>query len=926
MHTWSPPARLAAGIVFFAVALGLALWLASLSRPAAAEEIFQESADGLWREVSEASLTGPSERLIVPDQYRTLALQADTLRQVLDQAPDEQALTVADAAVLTLPLPDGGFGRFEVVASPIMEPELAAKFPEITTYSARGLDDTTASGRLDWTPAGFHAQIFSSQGTFYIDPYRRNDTAHYVSYFKRDFKPTTPLLPEIGPLGKDDPAMLELAALVASGEIAMATGPTLRTYRLAQAATGEYTQFHGGSVAAGMAAIVTAINRVNGIYEREVAVRMILVANNNLIVYTNPATDPYTNNNGGTMLNQNQANLDAVIGSPNYDIGHVFSTGGGGIAGLGVTCRGGLKARGVTGLPAPAGDPFYVDYVAHEMGHQYAANHTFNGNAGSCSGSNRNAATAYEPGSGTTIMAYAGICGTQNIQNNSDDYFHSISFDEIVAYTRSSLGNTCGTDSATGNSAPIVSVGPGGFTIPIGTAFTLTGSATDPDGDPLTYNWEQFDLGPAGHPNSPSGNAPLFRSFPASSSPSRTFPQISDIVNNTQTLGEILPSTTRNLTFRLTARDNQVSPSGGGVSYETIAFSSTATAGPFLVTDPNTAVTWQSNQSENVTWNVANTNVSPVNCTSVDILLSTDGGFNYPITLASNVANNGSATVTVPDVATTTGRVKVACANNIFFDISNANFTIATGTPQTATATAPSTATATTTGTTAPTATATQRVRGTPTATATSAATATATATSAATATATATGAATATPTQRVRVTPTAGSTNTPVGTPTNTPPAGGTFIFNPVADAQVQGARPNNNFGSSLFLATDASPVTNSYLRFDVQGLSGSVVEATLYLFATGNSAVGFDVLGVADNSWGEMSITFNNAPPAGSLIDSSGPVTGGSWVTVDVTDYVSSEGIYSLMLASTENTRRTYRSRESANPPQLVIVTDSP
>ena len=631
----------------------------------------------LWNEISEVGLNTQGTRYIIPQSYRTLELDLQDLSSALIQVPKESNTKVNNSGfILSLPLPDNNFATFKIVESPIMAEELATKYPEIKTYLGQGIGNNSSSSvRFDITPAGFHAIIFSNEGTVYIDPYSLGETRYYISYFKKDYLPTEEELNfECNLFGADSEFSQHIRQLVEDNPFVM-TGPELRTYRLACAATGEYTIFHGGTIPLGLAAVVTAVNRVTGVYENEFAVRLQLIANNDLIIYTDPSTDPYTNNNGGTMLGQNQTNIDAVIGSANYDIGHVFSTGGGGVAYLGVVCQNGNKARGVTGLSQPIGDPFYIDYVAHEMGHQYGGNHSFNGNAGSCSGGNRNASTAYEPGSGSTIMAYAGICSPQNLQNNSDDYFHNINFVEIVNYTTNGNGNSCPVVTSTGNSQPSVTLPAGGFTIPINTPFMLTGSATDPDNDPLTYCWEEFDLGPAGHPNTPSGNAPIFRSFDPVSVPYRYFPKLSNILNNTQTIGEILPTYTRTLTFRLTARDNRAG--GGGVNYSQMqAINVTNTAGPFLVTQPNTNVTWMGNTNYIVTWDVANTSVAPVSVSEVNILLSTDGGNNFTEVLASNTANDGSEDIFLPNIPTTQARIKVEAVGNVFFDLSNTNFTI----------------------------------------------------------------------------------------------------------------------------------------------------------------------------------------------------------------------------------------------------------
>lgn len=630
-----------------------------------------QSADGMWQDVDEATMRPAGERVIVPSVYRTVSLDWAMLNSLLADAPDGST-EVNAGVILSLPLPDGEYGRFQITRASVMHPDLAAKFPEIQTFAGVGIDDPTATVRLDTTPKGFHAMILSQNGRVFIDPYSNEGIDLYQSYFASDFVPNLPadFEPDVVIESADSAAKPEA---ITGG---ISSGGQLRTYRLAMAATGEYTQFHGGTVPLAMAEITTAVNRVAGIYEREVAVTFELIANNDLIIYTDGATDPYSNNDGFTMLGQNQTNLNSVIGSANYDVGHVFSTGGGGIAGLGVVC-GSSKAQGVTGLGSPVGDPFYVDYVAHEMGHQFAGNHTFNGNAGSCGGGNRNGSTAYEPGSGSTIMAYAGICSPQNLQSNSDDYFHGISFDEIVSFTTVGGGNSCASISSTGNTPPTVNAG-SSYSIPLNTPFTLTGSATDPDGSAsLTYSWEEFDLGAAGDPNSPSGNAPIFRTFQPTTSPSRTFPQISDIVNNTQTIGELLPSYARTMNFRLTARDNQLP--AGGVANDSMTVTAVSGTGPFLVTAPNTAVTWTGFATETVTWNVANSDQAPISCANVEIALSSDGGLTYPTVLLASTANDGSADITVPNISSSTARVRVACVNNIFFDISNANFNIQLG-------------------------------------------------------------------------------------------------------------------------------------------------------------------------------------------------------------------------------------------------------
>ena len=627
---------------------------------------FSSANDRYWTDVTGKDVYSSGERRINPDHYRTFELNYPLYKMALMNAPHEQNTKLRNSSfIITIPLPEGNLQSFRIVEYRMLEEGLTEKYPELKTYYGTGIDNPAASVRIDFTYNGFHAMIFTGtlNGSVFIDPMTTGTTGFYTVYYKKDY----PRLNNGFECAVNEINNEKIPANF-NGDM---QGEQLRTYRLALACTGEYGTYHGGTVPSVLSEMTTAINRVNGVYEKDVACRMVIIANNNLLVYLNGSTDPYTNNNGSAMLGQNISNINSVIGFANYDVGHVFSTGGGGVAYLGVIC-GTNKAGGVTGLPQPVGDPFYIDYVAHEMGHQFGGNHTFNSTQSSCGGGNRSPSAAYEPGSASTIMGYAGICGSDNLQNNSDAYFHIHSVIEIRNHVVNGTGNNCPVLTATGNGDPTVTVPAGGFYIPKSTPFSLTGSGTDPESDPLFYCWEQYNLGPAGSWNNPSGNAPIFRSFTPVSSGTRLFPKLSSLLNNTVNVGEILPSYDRLLTFRLVVRDNK--PGGGGLINDALVFSVDGTSGPFLVTYPNTNVTIGGEQT--VTWDVAGTTAAPVSCANVNILLSTDGGNSWPTVLANNTANDGSELITLPAIDNSTARIKIEAVGNIFFDISNVNFTI----------------------------------------------------------------------------------------------------------------------------------------------------------------------------------------------------------------------------------------------------------
>lgn len=629
--------------------------------------LWSQNATNFWTSIKENTIAEAlDQRHIVPNLYHTKHLDRSAFAAYLTTAPTEsEVLQGEKGLLLDMPNINGEIMQFEIWEAPMMHPDLAAKFPSIKTYAGHSVGKHSSVIYLDITPLGFHAMIFNTgSNTVFIDPYSKNNIEDYIVYDRKDFTERNGNTFTCH-TGEKEVTTLEIPA---SPDFVGTCG-TRREYRLALACTGEYTTFHGSTKPLALAAMVVTMNRVNGVFQKEFSVKLNIIANNDLIIYLDGATDPYTNNNASTMLNENQANIDLVIGNGNYDIGHVFSTSFGGVAQLQSPCNNSGKARGVTGLPSPVGDPFDIDFVAHEMGHQFGGNHN---QSNDCQ---RAATAAVEPGSGSTIMAYAGIC-PPNVQNNSDAYFNARSLTEMVSFSQTGGGNSCDAPFATGNNAPVVAALTN-KSIPKSTPFFLTGSATDPDaGTALTYCWEQTDLytNPSDEtPQATNTTGCMFRSLTPSSDPTRYFPKLSTVLSGGTDMWEVLPSVGRTMNFRLTARDNVVS--GGCTDEENVVITTVAAAGPFIVTAPNGGESYSPNSTQTVTWDVAGTTAAPVSCANVTILISLDGGLTFTTLLAST-PNDGTQSVTMPNTNSTTARIMVRCADNIFYDVSNEDFAI----------------------------------------------------------------------------------------------------------------------------------------------------------------------------------------------------------------------------------------------------------
>lgn len=614
----------------------------------------------IWKEVSKQQVTQLSknvERISFPEEVKLFQVNVESIKQQLQSAPDRFA-SLKSNTIVSFPNVNGGIEKFEVFEASNFDSELQALYPEIKSYVGKGLDDKYAQIRFSIDPSGIQSMIFrAGKKNEFMESYSSDGTIYAVYNSSRN-KGKLPFT-----CSTEDHEVIDNIDI----ETLRANNSVLKTFRLAMSCNGEYTIYHGGTVLGALAAINATMTRVNGVFENDFAVHMNLIATTTDVIYTDPATDPYT-----TLSNWNsqlQTTLTNVIGEANYDVGHMFgASGGGGNAGcIGCVCVNNQKGSGITS-PAdgiPMGDNFDIDYVAHELGHQFGANHTF---SHGLEGTGVNV----EPGSGSTIMGYAGIT-SYNVQEHSDDYF---AYRSIAQVQTNLVSKTCPTTTTITHGAPVMNAGLD-WTIPKSTPFILTGSGTDPNNDPLTYCWEENDSATSASTGvSPTNTtSPNWRSRLPVTTPVRYMPKLSSVLANTLTSDyESVSSVARTLNFTLTGRDNVVS--GGQTGVDAMVVTVSGAIGPFDVTSQATeGISWTQGTTQTITWAVNNSNTL-VGSTNVDILLSTDGGQTFTTTLASNTPNDGSEVITVPNVAAPFCRVMVKPTGNIYYDINSKDFAV----------------------------------------------------------------------------------------------------------------------------------------------------------------------------------------------------------------------------------------------------------
>ena len=624
-----------------------------------------------WQKATQQDLRS-GKSLSGAERFIRYYIAESTLQAQLAKAGKDYELGI----MMDLPAPDGSFRSFRIWNTPVMAEELAKQFPEISSYTAEAVGAPHITAKLDYSPAGFHALVFDASGSYFIEPYNRESKGDYVVFYKKDIAQDA--LAQ-GVCGVNDvPKELPVAELGESGQTAMRiNGNVRRKYRLALACTGEYAAAVAGpnpTTGAVLAKLTNVVNQLNGVFEREFSLTLELVANETSIIYLNAATDPYTNSNTSVMLGENQTNLDTRIGSANYDIGHALNVSGLGLGQLGCVCTV-SKARGVS---FNSGAKTF-EIVLHEMGHQFNSHHTFNGSSGSCS-ENGNASTAFEPGGGSTIMGYPGLCATDNIQSYRDLYYHGKSLELITTHIANT--STCPTLMPAANTNAVIPPFSATYSIPFKTPFELTAPVpTDATKDTLTWCWEQRDLGSFGMSLALTTiYGPLFRTFPPATSRTRVFPRLETLIGRLPLNGEKLPEVPRSLAFRVTERD--IYQGWGAFNYpdDSIRLNVIDTKVPFSVSYPVGGEQIAAGSRPAIRWIVAGTTAAPISCPIVSVYLSVDSGMTYPYLILANTPNDGAETVLLPNIATTTKtRIKVKCNNNVFFNISATNFTLYQG-------------------------------------------------------------------------------------------------------------------------------------------------------------------------------------------------------------------------------------------------------
>jgi subtilisin-like proprotein convertase family protein len=635
-----------------------------------------------WSEIDKLKVN-PSEKIrrsTLSSEYKLYKFDYESFIQKLVNIPQRDTFTGVSDVIISVPHPNGELVEYRVLEASTFEPSLQEKFSTIRSFVGQGVKNAGDVIRFSVSPYnGLSAMIRSVESgeTYFIDPFSMDYKTFIVFQKSKTSKQSGFICSTEDAVKEFGPSIEKSGASILNN----ADDSNLRRFRMAQSCTAEYSNYFGATSAADVALVMAAFNasytRCNAIFEMDFNCTMQLIANTTNVIYYNAATDPYSDGatgSGGAWNNELGNTLQSVIGNANYDIGHLFgASGGGGNAGcIGCVCSAdNSKGRGFTspGDAIPEGDTFDIDYVTHEIGHQLGGNHTWT------HGGNEGTIAQVEPGSGVTIMGYAGITGATDVAAHSIPIFHAVSIEQI---TNNIKGKTCPALVNTGNAVPVPSA-PATKTLPIGSAFKLTGTATDANtSDILSFCWEQMDDNNAAttYPSTTATTGVAFRSYMPENAGTRYFPRLIDHVSNgvNGNQWEKVPGVARTVNFRMTVRDNR--PGGGNNESVNTAVTFDATKGPFTVTSQNTAgINYTQGSTQTVTWTVNSTNTM-TGAANVNIKLSTDGGLTYNTTLLANTPNDGTQTVTIPNVFAPYCRILIEPTANDFYAINTQTFAI----------------------------------------------------------------------------------------------------------------------------------------------------------------------------------------------------------------------------------------------------------